>query len=248
MKTIVRKNGILGKKLGMTKIFTQDGSVVPVTVVQAGPCTVLQKKTAQTDRYDAVQLGFDEITKVKNVPKPVVGHCQKGNSKPMRFIREIRLSGEEVAKYQVGQQVTANIFKTGDLVDVTGTSIGKGFAGVMKRHGMHGFPMTRGTHEYRRHIGSIGCRFPQHVLRGHRMPGHMGNERVTIQNLKVVAVRESDHVLLIEGAVPGYPDNYLIIRKAVKREPKAPVAKPAPAKGKQDKAPRPAKVAAAPKK
>jgi large subunit ribosomal protein L3 len=142
-------------------------------------------------------------------------------------------------QYQVGQRITTNIFKPGDLVDVTGNSLGKGFAGVMKRHNMHGFPMTRGTHEYRRHIGSVGCRFPQHILRGHRMPGHMGDARVTVQNLKVVAVREPDNVLLIEGAVPGYPDNYLVIKKALKREPKAVVVKPVSAKPKQEKKAKP---------
>lgn len=224
----------------MTKIFSEDGSVVPVTVVQAGPCTVLQKKTSKTDRYDAVQLGFDEIEKIKNVAKPLAEHCKKANSKPTRFIREIRLSGEQLEQYQVGQRVTANIFKAGDLVDVVGTSIGKGFAGVIKRHHMHGFPMTRGTHEYRRHIGSVGCRFPQHVLRGHRMPGHMGNERITVQNLKVISVRELDNVMLIQGAVPGYSDNYLIIKKAIKREPKAPTVKPVSTKPKQEKKAKPA--------
>ncbi len=239
--------GILGKKIGMTKIFAEDGSVVPVTVVQAGPCTVLQKKTQQTDKYDAIQLGFDEIAKVKNVAKPKIEHCKKANAKPLRFIKEIRLPSKDLDNYQIGQQIKATIFKSGDLVDVTGTSIGKGFAGVIKRHGMHGFPMTRGTHEYRRHIGSVGCRFPQHVLRGHRMPGHMGDARVTIQNLKVVAVREPDDVLLLEGAVPGYADNYLIIRKALKREPKAPVAKQA-VKAKAEKAAKAAPKPAAKKK
>ncbi len=224
----------------MTKIFTEDGSVVPVTVVQAGPCTVLQKKTTKTDKYDAIQLGFDEIIKVKNVAKPFIDHCKKANAKPLRFVREIRLSGEQTEKYQVGEQITSAIFKVGDLVDVTGTSLGKGFAGVIKRHGMHGFPMTRGTHEYRRHIGSIGCRFPQRVLRGHRMPGHMGDEKVTVQNLKVVGVREADNVLLIRGAVPGYADNYLVIKKAIKKEPRVAVVRAVSTKPKQERVAKPA--------
>lgn len=240
MNTITRKVGILGKKLGMTKIFKEDGSVVPVTVIQAGPCTILQKKTLKTDKYDAIQLGFDEIAKVKNVSKPVIEHCKKANAKPLRFIREIRLNADQLEQYQVGQQIKAGIFKAGDLVDVTGTSLGKGFAGVMKRHGMHGFPMTRGTHEYRRHIGSVGCRFPQHVLRGHRMPGHMGNAKVTVQNLKVVAVREADDVLLVQGAIPGYSDNYVVIHRAIKKEPKVHVAKVASGKPKQERVAKPA--------
>ena len=240
MNTITRKIGLLGKKLGMTKIFSDDGAVVPVTVVQAGPCTVLQKKTSKTDKYDAIQLGFDEITKIKNVAKPLAEHCKKANAKPLRFVREIRLNGDQVEKYQVGEQITANIFKAGDLVDVTGTSLGKGFAGVIKRHGMHGFPMTRGTHEYRRHIGSVGCRFPQHVLRGHRMQGHMGDAKVTVQNLKVVAVREADNVVLLRGAVPGYADNYLVIKKAIKKEPRIAVVKPVSSKPKQERVAKPA--------
>ncbi|HPP07474.1 MAG TPA: 50S ribosomal protein L3, partial [Syntrophorhabdaceae bacterium] len=179
--------GLLGKKLGMTQVFDEDGSVVPVTVIQAGPCFVIQKKTEKTDGYNALQFGFDEIKKVKNVNKPLTGHFKKANIAPLKFIKEFRVTDEELESTEIGAQISVDIFKPGEYVDVTGTSKGKGFAGVVKRYGFKGSPASRGTHEYFRHGGSIGQNMtPGRTMKGKKMPGHMGNERVTVQNLKVV--------------------------------------------------------------
>jgi len=208
------KMGLLGKKVGMTKIFKEDG-VVPVSVIQVGPCVVLKKRTAKTDAYSAIQLGFDD-KKEKKTNKADLGNFKAAKAAPKKFLKEIRLKEEDAAKFEIGQEIkVSDVFKAGDYVDVTGTSIGKGFQGVVKRHHMAGNTDTRGTHEYRRHVGSVGCRFPQHIIKGKRFPGHMGNERVTIQNLKVQDVKGEDNLLLIEGAVPG-KNNYLVIKKAVK--------------------------------
>lgn len=208
------KMGLLGKKVGMTKIFKEDG-VVPVSVVLVGPCVVLKKRTAKTDEYSAIQLGFED-KKEKKASKADRGNFKAAKATPKKFLKEIRLKEEDAAKFEVGQEIkVSDVFKAGDFVDVIGTSIGKGFQGVVKRHHMVGNTATRGTHEYRRHVGSIGCRFPQHVIKGKRFPGHMGNKRVTIQNLKVQDVKGEDNLLLIEGAVPG-KNNYLVIKKAVK--------------------------------
>jgi len=210
--------GLLGKILGMTQVFDEDGSVVPVTVIQAGPCFVIQKKTEKTDGYNALQFGFDEIKKVKNVNKPLTGHFKKANIAPLKFIKEFRVTDEELESTEIGAQISVDIFKPGEYVDVTGTSKGKGFAGVVKRYGFKGSPASRGTHEYFRHGGSIGQNMtPGRTMKGKKMPGHMGNERVTVQNLKVVEVRGDTNILMVKGAIPGPANGYVIIKKAVKK-------------------------------
>lgn len=210
--------GLLGKKLGMTQIFDEDGSVVPVTVIQAGPCYAIQKKSEKTDGYNAIQFGFDEVKKAKNVNKPLTGHFKKANVSPLKFIKEFKVTDEELESTEIGSQISVELFKPGDYVDVTGTSKGKGFAGVVKRHGFKGSPASRGTHEYFRHGGSIGQNMtPGRTMKGKKMPGHMGNERVTVQNLKVVEVRGDTNILMVKGAIPGPTNGYVIIKKAVKK-------------------------------
>jgi len=210
--------GILGKKLGMTQIFDEFGNVVPVTVIKAGPCYVIQKKVEEKEGYNAIQVGFDEIVKVKNVNKPMAGHFKKAGVPPLRFIREFRVEGDELGEFEVGKTYGVDIFEVGTYVDVTGTSIGKGFQGVVKRHGFSGAPASRGTHEYFRHGGSIGQNMtPGRTMKGKKMPGHMGAKRVTVQNLKVIEVKPELNVLVVKGAVPGPENGYVIVKKAVKK-------------------------------
>jgi large subunit ribosomal protein L3 len=210
--------GLLGKKIGMSQVFHEDGSVVPVTVIKVGPCTVVQKKTEDKEGYNALQVGFEEITKMSRVNKPRKGHFAKANVPPMAFTREFRVTAEEAEGNDPGSQIPIDMFEIGDFIDVTGTSKGKGFAGVMKRHGFKGAPASHGTHEYFRHGGSIGQNMtPGRTMKGMKMPGHMGNKRVTIQNLKVVEIRDDTSILMVEGAVPGPTSGYVIIRKAVKK-------------------------------
>ena len=206
--------GLIGKKLGMTQVFAKGGELVPVTVILAGPCTVMQKRTLETDGYSAVQLGFGE-TKAQRLSKAEREHRKKA-SKMSSILREFR----DGADLEVGAEVkVADLFKEGDLVDVTGVSKGRGYQGVIERHGFSGFPATHGTHEYFRHGGSIGNRtHPGRVFKNKRMAGHMGSERVTAQNLAVVAVRAEDNVLLVRGAVPGGKNGLLFIRPAGKAE------------------------------
>ena len=209
------KPGILGRKIGMTQFFNDEGKVVPCTVVEAGPCTVLQVKTDATDGYNAIQLGFDE-QKEQRVNKPMKGHLAKSGATPKKFIREIRI--DDANGYTAGQQVgLTDLFKVGDRLDVTGTSKGKGFAGVMKKYNFAGFIRTHGTHEFFRHGGSIGTRLTTgHVLKGKKMPGQMGAERVTIQNLELVKVDADRNLLFVKGGVPGHRGAVLEVRKAVK--------------------------------
>jgi large subunit ribosomal protein L3 len=208
-------NTILGKKLGMTQIFDQVGNAIPVTLIQAGPCTVLQVKSAEKDGYNAIQLGFDD-KKEKKTNKPTMGHFVKYGSNPKRYIRETRVTDPEI--YEPGQVITAGRFKIGDFIDITGTSKGKGFAGVMKRHGFSGFKATHGTHESKRGGGSLGpSADPARVFRGKKMPGHMGNETVTVQNLTVVDVREAQNLIAVMGPVPGAKNGLLIINFAKKK-------------------------------
>ncbi len=204
--------GLIGKKLGMTQAFAKGGELVPVTVILAGPCTVMQKRTLEADGYAAVQLGFGE-TKAQRLTKAGREHRKKA-SKMAAVLREFRDGGD----LELGAEVkVADLFKEGDLVDVTGVSKGRGYQGVVKRHGFSGFPATHGTHEYFRHGGSIGNRtHPGRVFKNKRMAGHMGDERVTAQNLAVVAVRTEDNLLLVRGAVPGGKNGLLFIRPAVK--------------------------------
>ncbi|MGB9630086.1 MAG: 50S ribosomal protein L3 [Thermodesulfobacteriota bacterium] len=207
--------GIIGRKLGMTQIFLEDGSVVPVTVVEAGPCPVIQKKTKEKDGYNAVQLGFLP-KKSERANKPLSGHFKKAGVQPTYYLKEFRL--EEIEGIEVGQVVTVGLFKPGDLVDVTGLSKGRGFTGVMKRHGFHGAPGSHGTHEYFRHGGSVGsATYPHHVFKGLKMPGHHGNQRITIQNIKVVDIKEDQNLILLQGGIPGSRNSWVLIRNATKR-------------------------------
>lgn len=209
--------GILGKKVGMTHIFSEDGSAIPVTLIQAGPCYVLEVKEKDKHGYTAVQLGF-EPKKQQRVNKPGTGHFAKSEKGAFYHVKEVRCDTEALGWKTLGQEIkVADIFKDGEYVDVSGVSIGKGFAGVVKRYKVKGQPATRGTHEYRRHIGAIGCRkFPGRVHKGKRMPGHMGNENVTVQNLKVVGVKPEDNLILVRGGVPGSDGGLVVIKKAMK--------------------------------
>ena len=213
--------GLIGKKLGMTQIFGENGSAIPVTVVQTGPCFVVQKKTTESDGYNALQVGFEEITKVSRVNKPRMGHFKKAELPPMARLKEFRVDGDEIGNYETGNTIAVDFFEPGDFVDVTGVSIGKGFAGVMKRHNFAGQPGGHGTHEFFRHGGSIGNNTtPGRTLKGRKMAGQMGNRKVTVQSLKVIEVRGDTNVVMIEGAVPGPRNGYIILRKAVKKSKK----------------------------
>jgi large subunit ribosomal protein L3 len=205
--------GIIGRKVGMTQVFDADGTVHPATVIKAGPCVVVQAKTAQTDGYEAVQLGLVEDHAPKG-NKPTAGHFKKANVPPTRVRREVKLAaGGEALK--AGDQVLVSIFNNGDRVDVIGTSRGKGFQGVVKRHHFGGGAATHGS-MFHRAPGSIGASsFPSRVVKGMRAAGRMGGERVTIHNLKVLRVDPDNHLLIVEGGVPGAPSGYLIVRKAV---------------------------------
>jgi large subunit ribosomal protein L3 len=206
--------GILGKKLGMTQVFVADGRRIPVTVVEAGPCTVVQKKTESTDGYNALQVGF-EAKKSHRVNKPMMGHFKKADQGAFTALRE--LAADNVDEYQVGDQVTCDsVFKAGDIVDVTGTSKGKGFQGVIKRWGFSGGRATHGS-KFHRAPGSIGMSAsPARVHRGKKMPGQMGNARVTQQNLEIVEVRADQNLILVKGAIPGPNQGLVLIRKCVK--------------------------------
>ena len=199
----------------MTQLFLEDGSVIPVTVIEAGPCKVIQKKVQEKDGYNAVQLGF-LVKNSKRVKKPLAGHFKKAGADPCYALREFRV--ENIEDYEPGQEVTLGLFQTGEFVDVIGISKGKGFQGVVKRHGFHGFPASRGTHEYFRHGGSVGANsFPAHVFKDLRMPGQTGNHRVTVQNLRVMDVKEDQNLILLKGGIPGGPKGWVLIRKAVKK-------------------------------
>ena len=206
---------LLGKKIGMTQLFDDKGNMVGCTVVEAGPCPVLQKKSPETDGYHAVQLGFG-AKKMKNATKPMIGHCKKANVVPASFIREYRTA--EPVQFNVGDKITVKEFQPGQFVDVIGTSKGKGFQGVVKRHKFAGGDMTHGAKGWHRRGGAIGNRlFPGRVFRNMRMPGHMGHTKITTQNLRVVMVREAENLLFIEGAVPGHKGAYVIVRHAKKK-------------------------------
>ena len=203
-------DAILGKKVGMTQIFDERGEIVSVTLVEAGPCYITQVKTEEKDGYTALQLGFGET---KRLNKPQRGHLKE--LPPLRYLREVRV--KDVQGYQVGQKLDAGLFSVGDLVDVTGISKGKGFAGVMKRHGFRGGPATHGQSDRARAPGSIGATTtPGRVFKGMRMAGRMGNERVTVQNLKVVLVDPERNLLGVRGSIPGNRGGLVMVRKAVK--------------------------------
>jgi large subunit ribosomal protein L3 len=204
-------NGLLGKKVGMTQLLQDDGTIVPVTVIQAGPCVVVQKKTTQRDGYDAVQLGFVEFIKPKRVNKPMTGHFKKSNVAPARFVREVAVQGEEGAN--PGDKVMINIFNPNEFVDVIGTSKGRGFAGFVKRHHFRGGRATHGS-MFHRAPGSIGSSaYPSRVLKGMRMAGHLGNARVTVRNLRVARIDQENNLLFVHGAVPGPAGAYVVVEK-----------------------------------
>lgn len=209
--------GLLGKKLGMTQIFTEDGQCVPVTVIQAGPCYVLDVKEEQKHGYTGIQLGF-EPKKPQRVNKPEMGHFARAGKGAFYHVQEIRCAAGAFGDVSLGSEVkVGDLFKNGELVDVSGVSIGRGFQGVVKRFGVKGQPMTRGTHEVRRHIGAVGCRkFPGRIFKNKKMPGHMGNENVTIQNLEVVRVHPEENLILVKGGVPGSKGGLVLIRRAIK--------------------------------
>ncbi len=204
--------GILGRKIGMTEVFDQDGKLTPVTVVEVTPNVVTQIKTKANDGYDAIQLGFD-TKKEKLATKASIGHTNKANTTPKRFFKEIR--GVNVEDYTLGQEITADIFTRGEVIDVTGTTKGKGFQGVIKRHGQHRGPMGHGSH-YHRRPGSMGTMRPMRVFKGKKLPGHMGMQTVTIQNLEVVMVDTENNVILVKGNIPGPKKGLVIIKSAVK--------------------------------
>jgi large subunit ribosomal protein L3 len=207
--------GILGKKVGMTQIFDEQGEVIPVTVIEAGPCYVAQVKTVERDGYSAVQLGFEE-TKPKHLTRPQVQHLRKSDLPLLRHLSEFRLGGDD-GDYREGQKITVDIFEVGEYVDVVGTSKGRGFAGVVKRHGFRGGPKTHGQSDRHRTPGSIGaCTTPGRVFKGKRMPGRMGGDRVTVQGLKVVLVDPERNLLAVRGSVPGAANGLVFIRLARK--------------------------------
>jgi large subunit ribosomal protein L3 len=206
--------GILGKKLGMTQVFAADGTAVPVTVIQAGPCVVLQKKDQDNDGYESIQIGFDD-KKESRATKPELGHAKKANAAPKRYIKEIR--GVNVGEFEVGQELKADLFTEGEYVDVTGTSKGKGFAGAIKRWGQSRGPLSHGS-KYHRGVGSMAViRTGNRVPKGKRMPGHMGSETITIQKLQVVKVDAERNVLLVKGSIPGANNSYVSVKSTVKK-------------------------------
>jgi large subunit ribosomal protein L3 len=208
--------GILGKKVGMTQIFDEQGQVTPITIIEAGPCFVAQIKKTDRDGYNAVQLAFSE-TKPKRLTNAQLEHLKKSNLPALRHLREFRMGEDELAPLQEGQKITVDIFQVGEFVDVTGVSKGKGFAGVMKRHHFHGGSITHGQSDRQRSPGSIGaCKTPGRVNKGHRMAGRLGGDQVTVQTLKVVMVDPERNLLAVRGAVPGGDHGLLMIRQARK--------------------------------
>ncbi|MGQ9627935.1 MAG: 50S ribosomal protein L3 [Anaerolineae bacterium] len=209
--------GILGKKLGMTQIFDEKGEVVPVTIIEAGPCFVIQKKTKDKDGYTAIQFGFEE-TKPRRLTKGQRGHLAKKKLPNLRYLREIRVKEEELERYEEGQKIMVSIFEVGEMVDVTGFSKGRGFAGVVKRHGFRGGPRTHGQSDRLRAPGSIGSgTTPGRILKGLRMAGRMGNRRVTAQNLRVEMIDLERNLMAVRGAIPGAKNGLLLIKEARKQ-------------------------------
>lgn len=205
--------GILGKKVGMTQVFTTGGKLIPVTVIEIESNVVTQIKTAEKDGYDAIQLGYETV-RPKVSSKPKIGHTNKANTEPKRFLREIR--GVDVSAYTLGQELKADVFTKGEIVDVSGISKGKGFQGVIKRHNQSRGPMGHGS-QYHRGVGSLGTMLPMHVLKGKKLPGHMGNVATTIQNLEIVDVDLENNVILVKGNVPGPKKSLVMIRTSVKK-------------------------------
>lgn len=208
-------NGLLGRKLGMSRIFTDEGRWIEVTLLEAGPCTVVQRKNSDSDGYDAVQVGYEDV-KEKRVTKPLLGHFKKTGISPKRHLREFRIDAESAL--QPGDEINIDIFKTGDRVDVSGTTKGKGFQGVIKRYGFKGGPGGHGSH-FHRAPGSIGqCADPSKVYKGKKMPGQMGNKPMTTQNLEVVDVDLEKNLIVVRGAVPGAPGGLVVVKQSVKQK------------------------------
>ena len=208
------QKALIGKKIGMTQIFDEKGKVVPVTVVEAGPCVVSQVKTVETDGYNAIQMGFGDI-KPKHVTKPLQGHFKKADVAPKRILKEFRF--EDCSAYELGQVIKADLFAAGDKVDVTGKSKGKGYAGVIKRWNFGRLKETHGSGPVARHGGSMGaCSSPSRVWKGKKMAGHLGAEKVTVQNLAVVKIDAEDNLIAIKGAIPGANGGYVVIKDSVK--------------------------------
>ena len=209
------QKGIIGKKIGMTQIFDANGKVVPVTVVEAGPCPVTQKKTLENDGYESVQLGFQDV-KVERLTKPLKGHFAKADVAPKKVLREFRLS--DISSVNVGDVIKADIFAVGDSVDVTGTSKGKGTAGAIKRWNFSRLKETHGTGPVARHAGSLGaCSDPSRVYKGKKLAGHLGHEKVTVQNLSIVKIDVENNLLAIKGAIPGPKGSYVVIKDTCKK-------------------------------
>ncbi len=204
--------GILGRKIGMTQVFGTNGKLVPVTVIEVNPNVVTQVKTLENDGYEAIQLGYETIRE-KLATKASVGHSKKANTAPKRFLREIK--GVDISAYTLGQEVLADLFEAGEIVDVTGISKGKGYQGVIKKNNQHRGPMGHGS-KYHRGVGSLGTMLPKRVLPGKALPGHMGSEQVTIQNLEIIKVDMEDNCILVKGSVPGPNKSLVIIKSAVK--------------------------------
>jgi len=204
--------GIIGRKVGMSQLFTPEGLAVPVTLIEAGPCRVIQVKTAARDGYEAVQLGFGEM-KEWRANRPLRGHFARAGTKPLRYLREIRV--DDAGEYQVGQEIKCDVFRPGERVDVTGITKGRGFAGGIKRHGFHRGPMAHGS-KYHRRPGALAAKAPARVFKGRLLPGHYGVERVTVQNLEVVHVDPEKNILAVKGAVPGPRGGLVIVKEAVK--------------------------------
>ncbi len=209
------QKGIIGKKIGMTQIFDANGKVVPVTVVEAGPCPVTQKKTLENDGYESVQLGFQDV-KVERLTKPLKGHFAKADVAPKKVLREFRLS--DISSVNVGDVIKADIFAVGDSVDVTGTSKGKGTAGAIKRWNFSRLKETHGTGPVARHAGSLGaCSDPSRVYKGKKLAGHLGHEKVTVQNLSIVKIDVENNLIAIKGAIPGPKGSYVVIKDTCKK-------------------------------
>ncbi|MFA5181335.1 MAG: 50S ribosomal protein L3 [Syntrophales bacterium] len=207
------RKGLIGRKLGMTQVFTEDGAAMPATVIEVEPSVVIQKKTVQREGYDAVQIGSSRV-KQKHVTKPLQGHFQKADKGFFRVLRELR---GDVSGFELGQEVRVDVFKPGDYVDITGTSKGKGFAGVIKRHGFSGGRATHGS-MFHRAPGSIGASAePSRVFKGRKLPGQMGCERNTVQNMQILVVRPEDNAILVKGSIPGGKQGVVLIRQAIKK-------------------------------
>lgn len=206
------KKGLLARKIGMTQVFSEDGQAMAVTVLEAGPCVVTKKRTPETDGYNGIQVGFSGV-KEKKLNRPDRGQFTKANVKPLRWLREFRVDDAE--QYEIGQEIEVSLFQEGDMVDVTGISKGKGFAGGIKRHNFHRGPMKHGS-KYHRRSGSLGAKGPARVFKGRKMPGRLGGKRVTVQGLAVFKVYPEKNILLIKGAVPGPRNGLLSIKNSVK--------------------------------